>query len=196
MHRERHMFSGTLLVLLLVVVIPGDTPHNNHSPFHLPVPMVCTWLSVQSIFEFIMLALLAAIYYVPLLTSKRWEMYSYAWINRLFLFQWSYRSSERWHIGSGRSAAPWRLQPEHTAYGKLGLSTSLYPCVSFLWFEVTFIPQRTDTWPFQYFLQYAFLFMAGKPHSVRNSTFINKYYSSNFKLISHKVELCFIWNKT
>lgn len=132
MHRERYMFSGTLLVLLLVVLIPGDTPHN--SPFHLPVPMVRTWLSVQPIFEFIMLALLAATYYIHVLTSKRWELYSYIWINRLFLFQWSYRSSEWWHMGTGRSVAPRRLQPEHTASGELGVSTSLYPCVSFLWF--------------------------------------------------------------
>lgn len=50
MYRERHMISGALLVLLLVVAIAGDTPYNNHSPFHLPVPKVHTWLSMQCIF--------------------------------------------------------------------------------------------------------------------------------------------------
>lgn len=148
-----------LLVLLLVVVTPGDTPSNNHSPFHLPVPIVHTWLSVKHTFESIMLTLLSTIYCIHLLTSKRWELYSYIWINRLFLFQWSYRSSEWWHTGTGGVAAPGRLQPELTASGKLGVSTSLYPCISFLWFEVTFIPQREGIWPFQHFLQYAFLLM-------------------------------------
>lgn len=134
-------------------VIPGDTPHNKHSPFHLPVPTVHTWLSMQSISGFIMLALLAAVYYTHLLTSKRWELNYSTWMNRLFLFQWSYRSSEWWHMGTGRSVASRRLKPEDTASGKLGISTSLYPWISFLWFEVTFIPQRTGTWPFQHFLQ-------------------------------------------
>lgn len=178
MYRERCVFRD--IVLLLVVVIPGDTPHNNHSPFHLPVPKTHTWLSMQCIFEFIMLALLIAVYHIHLLTSKIWELYSYTWINRPFLFQRNYRSFEWWHMGAGRSIAPRRLQPEITASGKPGVSTSLHPCLSFLWFEVTFIPQRTGTWCFQYFLEYAFLFMSGKLHSVRNSTFTNRYYSSNF----------------
>lgn len=139
-----------------------------------------------------MFALLTAIYYIYLLTSKRWELYSYIWISRLLLFQWNYRSSEWWHMGTGRSVAPRRLQPEHTASGKLGVSISLYPCVSFLWFEVTFILQRMGTWSFQHFLQYAFLCMSGKLHSMRNSTFTNRYYSSNFKIISPEVDkLCF-----
>lgn len=180
MYRERRMISETLPVLLWVVTISGNAPHNNHSPFHLPDPKVHTCLSMQCIFEFIMFALLTAICYIHLLTSKRWEFYSYSWISRLFLFQWNYRSSKWWHMGTGRSVAPRRLQPEHTASGKLGISTSLYPCLSCLWFEVTFIPQRTGTWSFQHFLPYAFLFMSGKLHSVRNSTFTNKYYSSNF----------------